>query len=61
MEKERLAREAEEQERAERMQKIKDQFEDPNSQWEQDKTDIQNEAIREQQAKEASKKEESSN
>ncbi|RFU30153.1 hypothetical protein B7463_g6157, partial [Scytalidium lignicola] len=50
MEKERLAREAEEQERVERMKKIKDQFEDPNGQWEQDKTDIQNEALREQQS-----------
>lgn len=47
MEQERLAHEKEEKERAERMKKIKDQFADPNSQWEKDKTDIQNEAMKE--------------
>jgi len=47
MEKERIAHEEEEKERSERMKKIKDQFADPNSQWEKDKTDIQNEAMRE--------------
>lgn len=47
MEKERIAHEEEEKERAERMKKIKEQFTDPNSQWEKDKTDIQNEAMRE--------------
>jgi mannan polymerase II complex ANP1 subunit len=41
MEQERLARESEEKERAERMKKIKEQFTDPNSQWEKDKSDIQ--------------------
>lgn len=47
MEQERLARESEEKERAERMKKIKEQFTDPNSQWEKDKTDIQNMAMQE--------------
>ncbi|KAH8602113.1 Anp1-domain-containing protein [Bisporella sp. PMI_857] len=46
MEKERIAREKDEKEKAERMQKIKDQFDDPNGQWEKDKADIQNEAIK---------------
>jgi len=45
MEQERLAREAEEKEKAERMKKIKEQFIDPNNQWEKDKTDIQNMAM----------------
>ncbi len=53
MEQERIAREAEEKERAERMKKIKEQFTDPNSQWEKDKTDIQNIAAQEK-AKEQS-------
>jgi len=52
MEKERVAHEAEEKERADRMKKIKDQFADPNSQWEKDKTDIQNEALKEKKEKE---------
>ena len=52
MEQERKAHEAEEEERQERMKKIKDQFADPNGQWEKDKTDIQNEAIREKKAQE---------
>lgn len=52
MEKERLEHEAEEKERAERMKKIKDQFGDPNSQWEKDKTDIQTEALKEKKEKE---------
>lgn len=47
MEQERIARENEEKERAERMKKIKEQFTDPNSQWEKDKTDIQNLAMQE--------------
>lgn len=47
MKQERLARESEEKERAERMKKIKEQFTDPNSQWEKDKTDIQNMAMQE--------------
>jgi len=52
MEQERQAREQEEIERVERMKKIKDQFADPNSQWEKDKTDIQNEALKEKKEKE---------
>lgn len=52
MEKERVAHEAEEKEKTERMKKIKDQFADPNSQWEKDKTDIQNEALKEKKEKE---------
>jgi mannan polymerase II complex ANP1 subunit len=52
MEEERKAREKEEQDKADRMKKIKDQFADPNSQWEKDKTDIQNEALRERKEKE---------
>ena len=47
MEQERLARESEEKERAERMKKIKEQFTDPNSQWEEDKTNINNMAMQE--------------
>lgn len=56
MEQERKAREAEEEERQERMKKIKDQFADPNGQWEKDKTDIQNEAMREKKAQEEKEK-----
>ena len=56
MEQERKAREAEEEERQERMKKIKDQFADPNGQWEKDKTDIQNEAMRERKAQEEKEK-----
>lgn len=54
MEQERLIRENEEKEKAERAKKIKEQFDDPNSQWEKDKTDIQSMAMvekaKEQQA-----------
>lgn len=42
MEKERLAKEAEEREKAEKENKIKEQFGDANSQWEKDKSDLQN-------------------
>lgn len=42
MEQERIARENEEKERAERAKRIKEQFADPNVQWEKDKSDIQN-------------------
>jgi mannan polymerase II complex ANP1 subunit len=52
MEAERKARELAEKERLERAEKIKDQFADPNGQWEKDKTDIQNEALKEKAAKE---------
>jgi len=55
MEQERIAHENEEQERVERMKKIKDQFADPNSQWEKDKTDIQNEAMKEKAKEEKEK------
>lgn len=41
MEKERLGREKEEQEKAERAKKLKEEFGDPNNQWEQDKTEMQ--------------------
>lgn len=47
MEQERLAHESEEKERAERMKKIKEQFTDPNTQWEKDKSDIKNLALEE--------------
>ncbi|KAI9759742.1 MAG: GDP/GTP exchange factor for ARF [Chaenotheca gracillima] len=57
MEQQRLAREREEKERLERSKKIKDQFSDPNGQWEKDKGDIQNAALKEvTQAKEAVEK-----
>jgi mannan polymerase II complex ANP1 subunit len=56
MEQERKAREAEEEARQERMKKIKDLFADPNGQWEKDKTDIQNEAMREKKAQEEKEK-----
>ncbi|KAI1307810.1 Anp1-domain-containing protein [Xylaria venustula] len=41
MEQERLAKEAEEQEKADKEKKIKEQFSDTNSQWEEDKSEIQ--------------------
>lgn len=52
MEEERKAREKEEQDKVERMKKIKDQFVDPNSQWEKDKTDIQNAVMKEKKENE---------
>jgi mannan polymerase II complex ANP1 subunit len=61
MEQERLARESEEQERAERMKKIKEQFADPNSQWEKDKTDIQNMAMQEKTNEQAGENSKASN
>lgn len=51
MEQERLAKEAEEKQKAEREKKIKDAFDDTNTQWQKDKSEIQNLA---KQAKEAS-------
>lgn len=51
MEQERLAHEQEEKEKEEKLKKIKDQFQDPNTQWEKDKSDIQNEAMKEKAAK----------
>ena len=59
MEQERIARESEEMERAERMKKIKEQFTDPNSQWEKDKSDIQNIAMLEKAKEQAASAEES--
>jgi mannan polymerase II complex ANP1 subunit len=47
MEQERQAREAEEKEKADRMKKIANQFNNPENEWEKDKTDIQNMAIQE--------------
>ncbi|KAI1265896.1 mannan polymerase II complex ANP1 subunit [Xylariaceae sp. FL1019] len=41
MEQERLAKEAEEKEEAERKKKLEDNFDDPNSQWEKDKSALQ--------------------
>ncbi|KAF4624668.1 hypothetical protein G7Y89_g13500 [Cudoniella acicularis] len=52
MEKERQQREQEEKDRVERMKKIKETFADPNPQWEKDKNDIQNEAMKEKKEKE---------
>ncbi|CAG8955882.1 hypothetical protein HYFRA_00008732 [Hymenoscyphus fraxineus] len=52
MEEERKAREREEQEKLDRVKKIKDQFVDTGSQWEKDKTGIQNEAMKEKKEKE---------
>lgn len=47
MEQERLAHENEEKDRAARMQKIKEQFSDQDSQWEKDKAFIQDLASQE--------------
>jgi mannan polymerase II complex ANP1 subunit len=57
MEAERVAHEQEEKERAERAEKIKEQFADPNGQWEKDKADIQNEAIKAKASEEKAAKE----
>lgn len=53
MEQERIAHEVEERERNERMRRIQEQFGDSNSQWEQDKSDIESMALRELREKEA--------
>jgi mannan polymerase II complex ANP1 subunit len=58
MEQERQARENEEKERAERMKKIKEQFADPNSEWENDKTDIQKIAMQEKERGQLSEEDE---
>lgn len=55
MEQERKNREKEEKERADRMKKIKDEFNEPNNQWEKDKSELQDIA-----AKEASEKKDES-
>ncbi|KAJ9155070.1 Mannan polymerase II complex ANP1 subunit [Pleurostoma richardsiae] len=52
MERERLAREAEEKAKAEKAMKIKEEFGDANSQWEKDKSEMQNIAIQEKKPEE---------
>ena len=47
MEQERLVREKEEAQKAERAKKIKEQFGDANGQWEKDKFEMQNLASKE--------------
>jgi len=51
MERERLAREKEEKEKAEKAQKLKESFGDATSQWEEDKSKLQQVAIAESQKK----------
>lgn len=41
MEQERLAREKEEKERLKRVERLKNQFDEPHSQWEKDKSELQ--------------------
>ena len=45
MENERKKKEEEEKAKADRIKKVKDQFSDPNGQWEKDKAEIKNGAI----------------
>jgi len=52
MEQEKLARETEEKEKAEKARKMKESFGDTASQWEKDKTAIQDMALQEKVAKE---------
>lgn len=47
MEQERLAREKDEKEKADKAKKIKEQFGETNTQWEKDKSDMQNLATQE--------------
>lgn len=47
MEQERLAREQEEKEQAERLKKMKESFSDTTGQWEKDKTQLQSLALQE--------------
>lgn len=58
MERERLDREKEENEKAESMKKVKEQFDDPSSQWEKDKDVIANEALKEKEKKDKEKEKE---
>lgn len=51
MEQERIAREQEEKENAEKQKKIKEQFGDTNGQWEKDKTEMQNLALKDKTEK----------
>ncbi|KAF2083552.1 glycosyltransferase family 62 protein [Saccharata proteae CBS 121410] len=50
MEQERLANELEEKEKQDRLQRLKDDFEDPGQQWDKDKNDIKNMAKKEHEA-----------
>ena len=52
MEQEKLARETEEKEKAEKARKMKEPFGDTMSQWEKDKTAIQDMALREKKGSE---------
>ena len=47
MENERKKKEEEERVKADRVKKVKEQFSDPNGQWEKDKADIKNSVIEE--------------
>jgi mannan polymerase II complex ANP1 subunit len=49
MEQERKNREKEEKERQERMKKVKDEFSEPTTQWEKDKTELQDMAKKEEE------------
>jgi len=49
MEQERLAREQEEKDKAEKAKKMKESFGDTTSQWEKDKNEIQNIALQDKQ------------
>jgi mannan polymerase II complex ANP1 subunit len=55
MEKQRAAKEAEEKKKREREQKIKDQFDDPGKEWENDKAKIRDMAKKEYVEKEMKK------
>ena len=59
MEREKLAREQEEKEKAEKARKMKESFGDTTSQWEKDKTALQDIALQEKrkEAKEGTSKE----
>ncbi|KAI9736373.1 MAG: Mannan polymerase II complex anp1 subunit [Claussenomyces sp. TS43310] len=57
MEQERIARENEERERNERLEKIKEHFDNPESQWEKDKTELQNIAMQEKAKEQAAAEE----
>ena len=48
MENERKKKEEEEKAKADRLKKANAQFSDPNGQWEKDKADIKNEAVKDQ-------------
>lgn len=51
MEQDRINREKEEKEKAERDKKVKEQFDDPSPQWEKDKNVIADEALKEKKEK----------